>query len=194
MVASMLNHWLDCLKNTMHFESRATTVFERLIHGQGPGLLVLWGPTKIANKTYFLNIVEAFQKSASPAKEFVSSELWRLLGEMKPRHYQCVNVIKDCPVPRNTTIYRIPLAVVVPLALAVAARERGLVKKRNIVILCNDIHEFIQHNKQENEQFLRELAGALDKQTGITFLGASRLDWNVKAALGWERVLQLGWD
>ena len=194
-----LNTWLGNLKETMHFESTATQVFERLIHGQGPGLLVLYGPSVKANKTYFLKTVEAFQNGSSGAKKFVSAELWRLLVQLEVGSYQCVSVQEDFPVPPNSNIYRTPLSIVVPMALAEAAQKRGLHSGRNIVIMCDDLHEFMAHNKQMNEQFLVELARFLDNQSKITFLGASRLkhawpNWDVQAVLPWGHVLPLGWD
>jgi len=192
-------HWLKHLTQTIHFESVATTVFERLIHGNGPGLLVLYGPPKVANKSFFLNTVEAFQKGASAAEEFVSPELWRLLGELEPGQYQCVNIKKDCPIQPYGNIYRAPLELAVPMALATAAHTKGLRKGRDIVILCDDLHEFIVHNKQTNEQFLKSLSSALDNLKGISFLGASQgghgySPWDAKAVLGLEHVLDLGWD
>ena len=68
MEANELCVWLSNLKTTMNFESTAYTVFKRLIHVQGLGLLVLYGPPPPedvkANKTYFLKAIRAFQKGA----------------------------------------------------------------------------------------------------------------------------------
>ena len=177
----------------MNFESTATQVFQRLIFGDGPGLYVLWGglPNQSpVNKTYFLETIKAFEKSPVPQKPFVSSNsLLELLAQLKPFHYQCVTIKGD---------YSLPLAVAVPLALAEVAYRPGLVAGRKIVILCDDIHQFMEYenelNKDENEQFLVKLARALDTQTTVTFLGTSRLSWNAKAVIGSERALPLGWD
>ena len=72
MAVSELHEWIKRLEKTMNFPSAANKVFQRLILGEGPGLLVLWGglpgEPKKANKTYFLNTVEAFQKGPAPAK------------------------------------------------------------------------------------------------------------------------------
>ena len=115
------------------------------------------------------------------------------MAPLQPDHYQCVSVIKDC-ASSGDNIYKTPMAVAVPLALAWAAYRRGLAAGRNLVILCDDIDRFMEHDRQSNEQFLRELAILLDGQTSITFLGASRLTWNAKTVLGSDRVLPLGWD
>jgi hypothetical protein len=37
-------------------------------------------------------------------------------------------------------------------------------------------------------------ANALDKQTLLTVVAASSLDWDAKAVLGSEHVVALGWD
>ncbi len=189
---------LSELFKAMNFESTAHTVFERLINGNGPGLLVLWGGSPgeaiKANKTYFLNMVETFQKGAKPAKPHASDYLWDLLKQLEPDHYQCVRVKEDSNLS-DYALYQTPLSVAISLALAGAVNRRGLTVARNIVILCDDIHEFMRRpHLQANEEFLRELASSLDKQTVVTFLGASRLTWNAKAIVGQERALALGWD
>jgi len=186
-------------KKTMNFESTAFTVFQRLVLGEGPGLLVLWGgspdnPVK-ANKSYFLEMVETLAKGAMPVKPYVTDQLEQLLAQLESGHYQCVRVIEDSAlVLPHSKIYKIPLAVAVPLAVAGAVNRRGLSTGRNMVILCDDIHKFMEYNKRENEQFLKELATFLDSQTNVTFLGASQLIWHAKTILSWERVLNLGWD
>ena len=100
---------------------------------------------------------------------------------------------EDSLLPENA-LYQTPLSALVPLALAGAINRKGMVREHNVVILCDDIHEFVRYNPQVNEQFLRDLAQALDKQTTLTFIGSSRLDWDAKTILGDERVLPLGWD
>lgn len=110
-----------------------------------------------------------------------------------------MRVIKDCLKPANVSIYEIPLSVAVPLAIAGAAHRRGLVDGRNLVILCDDIQEFMKYNMRANEQYLHDLSLWLDRQTIVTFLGASRLTWNAKAALDSDpskegHALALGWD
>ncbi|MFC1875423.1 hypothetical protein ACFLY3_04690 [Chloroflexota bacterium] len=72
------------LANTINFENTAYKVFSRLVLDDGPGLLVVRGgwPGKLpkANKTYFLNIVENFQKGMKPGF------LPELLAISKMRH------------------------------------------------------------------------------------------------------------
>lgn len=196
MLASKIS---QLAKKTMNFESTAFTVFQRVILGEGHGLLVLWGgspdnPVK-ANKGYFLEMVETFAKGALPAKLYVSEYLWELLGQLESGHYQYVRVIEDCSVflPHNK-IYETPLAVAVPMALAGAVYRRGLNSGRKIVILCDDIQEFMRYNQAANQKFLVELARSFDSQTTVTFLGASQLTWDAKANLGSARALPLGWD
>jgi hypothetical protein len=194
---------LNQLKKTMNFGSTAYKVFQRLILGDSPGLLVVWGglpDDKVkANKTYFLEMVETFAEGPKLAKHFSSNlmlaGLHELLEQLKPGHYQCVRVKEDCHrhLPEDE-LYQTPLAVAVALALAGAAYRRGLAPSRKVVVLCDDIHKFMRYNRQANEQFLRDLAQSLDNQTAFTFVGASRLDWDAKAVLGYERALPLGWD
>ncbi len=42
--------WLSYLENTANFEPAFSQVFERILHGNGNGLIILQGPSKIANK------------------------------------------------------------------------------------------------------------------------------------------------
>ena len=197
MVVSELREWVHELEKTMNFPSTANKVFQRLILGEGPGLLVLWGglpsEPKKANKTYFLNTVKVFQKGPAAAKQFASSEFWALVAPLKAGHYQCVSVVEDC-ASSSSKIYETPMAVAVPMALAWAAHRRGLAAGRNLVILCDNIDQFMEHNMQSNEKFLRELAIVLDGQKVITFLGASRKTWDAEQVLGLGRALALGWD
>ena len=149
MDTSKLKTWLNALKNTINFETVATQVFNRLIHGTGPGLLVIYGPPhdppwpdeKKGNKTYFLNVVEALQHGCPDmVQEFVSPELWALLSRLNlisadllslaPRHnesaYQCiniVNIIKEFKLEPGTANFRIPLGVTTSVALALAATK-----------------------------------------------------------------------
>ena len=57
---------IQVLIKTMNFEYAAAAVFNRLIDGNEPGMLVLCGgypgDVKKANKSYFLDMVEAFQE------------------------------------------------------------------------------------------------------------------------------------
>ena len=149
MDTSKLKTWLNTLKNTINFETVATQVFSRLIHGTGPGLLVIYGPPhnppwpdeKKVNKTYFLNVVEALQHGCPDmVKEFVSPELWSLLSRLNsispeawhlaPRHnesaYQCtniVNIIKEFNLEPGAANFRIPLGVTTSVALALTATQ-----------------------------------------------------------------------
>ena len=207
METSKLKTRLSNLEKTINFETVATQVFNRLIHGHGPGLLVLYGPPPPedvkANKTYFLDIVEAFQQGCPPiAKDFVSSELWSLLSRLHTDMYQCiniVNIIKEFNLEPGATSYRIPLGVTASVALAIAAQANGLEKGGNVVILCDDLHKFMGYNKEANEQFLIALSCVLNDRKEMTFLAAARLKeaypcWDAPALLGSEYVLNLGWD
>ena len=207
METSELKIRLRNLKKTINFETVATQVFNRLIHGQGPGLLVLYGPpppeNKKANKTYFLDVVEAFQQGCPLiAKDSVSAELWSLLSRLHTDMYQCVNIvntIKEFNLEPGATSYRIPLGVTTSVALAIAAHANGMEPGGKVVILCDDLHEFMGFNKEANEQFLIELSRVLDNRKEMTFLAAARLKgvypyWDALAVLGFEHVLNLGWD
>lgn len=204
METSKLKIRLSNLEKTINFETVATQVFNRLIHGQGPGLLVLYGPDIKANKTYFMDVVEAFQQGCPPiAKDFVSSELWSLLSRLHTDMYQCinlVNVIKEFDLePGATSSYRIPLGVTISVALAITAQASGLEKGGKVVILCDDLPKFLEYNTEANEQFLIELSRVLSNRKEMTFLAAARLKeaspyWDAPALLGSEHVLNLGWD
>ncbi len=179
---------LNELIKTMKFESTAITVFHRLVLGEGPGLLVLWGgnpgDTVKANKSYFLNVVEAFEQGVTPkALSVLPDKLQELLEQLESGHYQCVRVIEDCHLQSGGNIYTTPLSVAVPLAIAGAAHRKGLMAGCNLVILCDDIQKFMKYNLRANEQYMRDLALWLDRQRAVTFFGASQLTWNAKAML-----------
>ena len=187
------------LVKIMNFDFAALTVFNRLVLGEGPGLLVLCGGNpgdKVkVNKSYFLDMVEAFEQGAAPSVvSILPEQLQEVLQQLEPGHYQCVRVKEDCHLSSCSNIYRMPLSIAVPLAIAGAAHRRGLAEDCNLVILCDDIQEFMHHNQGDNERFLRELATSLDNQASITFLGASQLIWNANKALDSSKVLPLGWD
>jgi len=213
MDTSKLKTWLNALKNTINFETVATQVFNRLIDGSGPGLLVIYGPPHVppwpdekkGNKTYFLNVVEAFQRGCPDmVQEFVSAELWSLLSRLNsispelwsqlPRRnestYQCtniVNIIKKFKLEPGASNYRIPLGVTTSVALALTAAQVNPFGPENeeaqtmsnvggnSVILCDDLPRFMEYNTKANEQFLIELSHILDKRREMTFLATSRL-------------------
>lgn len=182
----------------MNFAPTAYSVFQRLITGEGPGLLVLWGglpnDKKKAGKTSFLKMIDAFQKGAAPAKPYVSEYpyLWKLLAQLESGHYQCVWVEGDFPLEKSK-LYQTPLAVAVPLAIAGAVHRRGLSTSRNIVVLCDNIDEFMRYGGNANEKFLHDFGDSLDGQKVVTFLGASSKTWNAEHELP-DRWLALGWD
>lgn len=189
--------WLSYLKNTMHFESVATRVFERIVGGQGHGLMILQGPSNVANKSFFLNMVKAFSTGVPPdAKLYFSSHLQRLLAEVDMSHYQCVDIKEDCPIGLSN-LYAFPLYLTLPLSLASASRKRGLKKGHKIVVLCDDLQEFLRHNEAEQLVFLGQVAGLIRDYKELTFLGAYTLNWNGKGlentALS-DYVLALGYD
>ena len=176
MTTKNIELWLSYLKNTVNFEPAFSQVFERILHGNGNGLIILQGPSKIANKSFFLNLVDAFQKGVPPSvRGYFPSHLSRLLDDIDASSYQCVNINKDCP-PQVTktygTVYRVPLYIALPFSLTSASQMRGLKKGRKMVILCDDLHEFIPHNKESNMTFLKQLAGLLLDQKNLTLIAA----------------------
>ena len=193
-----LETWLSYLQKTMHFESVFRQVFERIVGGRGHGLMILQGPSKIANKSFFLKMVKAFQKGVPPnAKVYFSSDLQRLLAEVDTSDYQCVDIKEDCPIKPHSNIYRVPLYLALPFSLASASQKRGLKKGHKIVILCDDLQEFIPHNQESNMTFLKQLAELTYNRMEITFLGAYTLDIYgkglEKTALS-SHILPLGYD
>ena len=186
------------LSQTPNFDSALYKVFSRLINGEGPGLLVLWGGVpgeiKKANKGYFLNLVEIFQRGVKASESQFSEYVWNLLQQLEPDDYHCIRVIENSPLPKSS-LYQTPLSVTLPLAIAGAVHRNGWVTGRKMVILCDNFQEFIRFNKQANEQYLRDLAPALDLQTDMTFIGASRMvGWDAESVLGSDRLVNLGWD
>jgi hypothetical protein len=176
MATKNIKLWLSYLQNTVNFESAFSQVFERVIHGNGNGLIILQGPSKIANKSFFLNMVGAFQKGVPPSvRGYFPSDFSRLLDDIDTSRYQCVNIKNDCP-PQVTktygTVYRVPLYIALPFSLTSASRMRGLKKGSRIVVLCDDLNEFIPHNKESNMTFLKQLAGLLFDQKDLTFIAA----------------------
>jgi hypothetical protein len=188
---------LKALVKTMNFESAASSVFGRLLLGQNPGLMVLWGGNKggpKVNKTYFLDMIEGFQDGLPPgALGVLPSNLTKLLIS-HPKAYQCVRVEMDSGIPQNQ-LFETPLALLVPLAIARAGQRRGLVAGRRVVILCDDLDEHMRSGHSlPNEAFLKELSKSLDLDDTVTFIGTSRLSWDAKGKLGYDRALALGWD
>ncbi len=207
-----LQMWLKALQGTMNFELVSEVVFKRLIYGQGPGLLVIYGPPhdppypeeEPSNKTFLLNVVEALQHGCPEiVEEWVSSELWSLLSRLREDTYQCVNIVKiikefNLEHP-GVTSYRIPLGVTTSVALSLVAHTNGIDIGKKVVILCDDLPKFMNYNTEANERFLIELSRVLDNRPEITFLAAARLKgeysgWDAPALLGFEHVLNLGWD
>lgn len=187
--------------NTGNFESAAKKVFQRLIHGKGPGLLVLWGGWTSgpkANKTEFFKMIEAFEKGAASEEDYLSTKfpaLWELLAQLKAGQYQCIRVKEalERVTPSKNDPYKIPLAVAVSYAVGFAGYSKGLMPWRRVVILCDDIEKFMRFNSPANEEFLRDMAQQLDNQTAVTFLGASQTIWSAHM-LGDQRVVPLRGD
>jgi len=149
---------------------------------------VLWGgqpgDTKKANKSYFLDMVEAFEEEIPGyGVNMFSENLRNLLQQLDPGQYRCVRVLEDTHLAPNETLYDVPLSIVVPLAIAGAVNRKGFEDGHNLVILCDDLQKFMQHHRAENEQYLRDLSLWLNRQSVVTFLGASRLTWDAKTAL-----------
>lgn len=190
--------WLGHLQKTMNFELVASKVFGRVTHGEGQGLIIVQGPSGIANKTFFLNTVKAFQKGVpSCANTYFSDDLQRLLAEVDISHYQCVDIKEDYPSGIYDNLYRVPLYIALPLSLASASQKRGLKEGHKIVVLCDDLHEFIPHNQESNLTFLKQLAELLHNLKDITFLGAYTLNYYGKGledTVLSNYVLALGYD
>jgi hypothetical protein len=120
--------------------------------------------------------------------------VWDLLQQMEPDDYHCLRLIEDSSLPAGS-LYQRPLSAVVVAALAGAIFRRGWVTGRRVVMLCDNIQEFMQYNRTANEEFLRSLANTLDNQTAFTVIGASRMGaWDAEAVLGSDHVINLGWD
>ncbi len=104
---------------------------------------------------------------------YFSSNLSRLLDEINVNPYQCVDIKKDCP-PQVTktygTLYRVPLYMALPFCLTSASQMRGLKKGSKMVILCDDLHDFILQNMESNMTFLKQLAGLLFDHKNLTFV------------------------
>ncbi len=188
--------WLSYLKKTKHFESVFSRVFGRIVEGEGHGLIIIQGPPK-ANKSFFLNVVKAFQKGVSyNAKEYFSSDLQRLLAKVDISHYQCVDIKADCPTGASS-LYTLPLYLTIPLSLASAAQKRGMKKGHRTVVLCDDLQEFLRLEEPKQIIFFNQVSGLICDYKELTFLGAYRLDQNGKGlentALS-DYVSPLGYD
>ena len=189
--------WLSHLQNTMNFESVFQQVFDRITHGRGHGVLILQGPPKIANKSFFLQVVKSFQKGVPlPARTYFSDNCQRLLDEITTRRYQCVDVNEDCP-PAYPSIYRLPLYMALPLSIAMASQKRGMKKGLRTVVICDDLHKFIPHNRESNIAFLKQLDDLLyNNLEEVTFLGAYTLEQgqDLKGTVLSNNILALGYD
>jgi hypothetical protein len=201
---SLVESKIKALIKTVNFEYTATTVFNRLIHADGPGLFVLWGgypgDVKKTNKSYFLDMVEIFEKEIPESTlNMFSENLHNVLQQIEPGRYQCVRVVEDTHLAANENVYAVPLSITVPLAIAGAVNRKGFKDGGNLVILCDDLQKFMEYNHKENETYLRQLSLWLNRQSLVTFLGTSQLTWNAKATLDSDpinvkHVLPLGWD
>jgi len=121
---------LNELVKTINFQYCAYMVFSRIIKDQGQGLLILWGgnpgDVKKVNKSYFLDMVEDFEKGVPPgAVNILPEELQELLQQLEPDQYQCIRVKEDCIVPTGENVYAMPLSIAVPLTIAGAIRRGG---------------------------------------------------------------------
>jgi hypothetical protein len=196
------------LAETTNFEMTAETVFRRLIRGQGPGVIVLWGPGRWgpqrAHKTRFLDAVRYLaRKGPLSAKEFVSlkyPKLWQLMLELEAGQYDCVTIGNHLSFPDD---YSRPLSVCLVGGLGLETRE-GFHKVRSLAVICDDLQRYMKWPEDalaRNLLYLRELADYLDKQTSVTFIGAwSKDEWPLadqealdKSGLLDNHVLPLGW-
>ena len=128
-----------------------------------------------------------------------SQNLHNLLQQLEPGKYRCVRVLEDTRLASNENVYAVPLSIIVPLAIAGAVYRKGYEDGHSLVILCDDLQKFMEYHRAENEQYLRDLSLWLNRQSIVTFLGASQLTWDGKTALAYDlskgdHVLQLGWD
>jgi len=189
--------WLSRLQVTMNFESVFNGVFDRIIHGRSHGVLIVQGPSKIANKSFFLRVVKTFQRGVPlAARGYFSDNCQRLLDEITTSHYQCVDINEDCP-PTYPSIYRLPLYMALPLSLAVASQKRGMKKGLKTVVICDDLQKFIPHNQESNIAFLKQLDDLLyNNLEEVTFLSAYTLSesQDLKHTVLSNNVLALGYD
>ena len=154
-----LEKWVP---QTINFEAAASKVFQRLIRGNGPGLLMLQGgyPTgKKANKSLFLGMVQEFEEGAESEESFLSDkfpDLSGLLEEIDSHEYQCFDVKqiwkRFTSNDNEDKIFQIPLSVVVTYALAFEGKAHGFTTYRPVVILCDDIEKFMRYNKESRRQ------------------------------------------
>jgi hypothetical protein len=190
-----LELWLGALHDTVNFKWAAHAVFNRLAHAQGNSMIVLQGPTEIGNKSYFLKMVKAFQRGVPEmAKLFFPEDMQRLVSELDSIRYQCVDIEEEFPKAS-----REPLHTLLPFAMASALRKRGLRKGQQVLILCDNLNDFMQHNESD-VSFLKEWADRNPKD--ITFLGAytlqhsisGKLENGLENAIGYSSTHALGYD
>jgi hypothetical protein len=138
--------------------------------------MILQGPPQKGNKSFFLNMVKAFQKGVpSQAMEYFSDDFQRLLAKVDISHFDCVDVKEDYPiVPAN--LYEVPLCLTLPLSLASASQKKGLKKGHKMVVLCDDLQEFLRHDDFHQMAFLKQIAGLTSVYKEFVFLGAYTLD------------------
>lgn len=200
-----LNVWLNYLKETMSFELVASMVFDRLIDGDGAGLMIIQGPSKLANKTFFLKMVSAFQSGVpAEAREYFSNDLYRKLDELSATRYQCIDIKEECGIQPDAVLFRTPLSIVLPLSLAKATIKRGMRKGHKLVLLCDDLNQFFYRDAEPNIPYLKTFADSLEGKKDITFLGAYTVEtpgeWTSHAGIDLKQTplgnysLQLGYD
>ena len=196
-VIKELEVWLSRLHETVNFEPAFRKIFQRILNGEGHGLIILQGPSKTANKSYFLNTVKAFQKGVpAHVRRYFSSGLQRLLAEIDTSHYQCVDIEEDCPIQPYSNVHRVPLNIALPLSLVSASLKRGLKKGHKTVVLCNDLQEFIPHIQESNIAFLKQFAELTRNHGEITLVCAYTLDYGkgLEATTLSTYVQPLGYD
>lgn len=196
---------LNSLQETMWFELVASNVIDRIVNATGHGLMIIQGPSKVSNKSRFLKLISSFQSGVPlNAAEYVSQDLRRKLDELNATRYQCINVKTDCEIEPDLELYRTPLSIVIPLSMAAASMKRGLKKGHKVVVLCDDLNEFLYRDAEPNIPFLRTLADSLDNHKDITFIGAYTVIVNgdfgnhggsdLKETILAKYVLPLGYD
>jgi len=188
-------NWLTTLKKTPNFYAVANKTFRRILKGEQPALIIIRGglPGKSpkCNKTLFLKLVESLPDNVDSYTYALPDFLTDIINQSEGEFYRCVNLRDDSNFAESV-LYSIPLSVVATMAIANATTREGWELGRHMVLICDNLEKYMDIHSEENEYFLRNLAGALEGQTAITFIGATQMVWEAEKVLGAEYLVSLG--
>jgi hypothetical protein len=180
------------MKMGAHTSESMTRVLRRMA-GQGePGVLIVVGEDG-SGKRSFLDWIKDFTTTGKLWHNFYWPEECQRLASLLPR-----GSLMPIPVGKPKAAGSRLLAAVISVAVVRTLMAEGLKKGRKVVVLCDDLEEFLQRPHREvvlaNKAFFQEFSGLLETETSLTFVGTCASAELVSSFASWEQVLKLGPD